>query len=74
MLVEVTDRQHAEESLQVRGLHGEQVDLLLADAVMPGRSGRDLCERPGPRNRVLKALYASGYTVNAAVDHGDRVP
>jgi len=51
----------AEEALAIAGAHAGAIDLLLTDAVMPGRSGIELArllvsERPG-----LRVMIMSGY-------------
>ena len=52
----------AEEAARVSGAHEGQIDLLLTDAIMPGKSGIELAnamvaERPG-----LPVIIMSGYT------------
>jgi two-component system, cell cycle sensor histidine kinase and response regulator CckA len=52
----------AEEALTVAGAHGGPIDLLLTDAMMPGKSGMELAglltaQRPG-----IPVIIMSGYT------------
>jgi CheY-like chemotaxis protein len=52
----------AEDAARVSGAHGGPIDLLLTDAIMPGKSGIELAsamvaERPG-----LPVIIMSGYT------------
>ncbi len=51
-----------EEALSLLSSHGEQVDLLLTDVVMPGMSGTELARAATARNPSLRVLYTSGYT------------
>src|SRR5262249_49486806 len=56
----------AEEALAIAGAHRGDIDLLLTDAVLPGRSGIELArllvsERPG-----LRVLIMTGYTPDTA--------
>ncbi len=47
-----------------------EIDLLLTDIVMPGKSGRMLAEEMLAANPRLKVVYMSGYTDEAIVRHG----
>jgi signal transduction histidine kinase/CheY-like chemotaxis protein len=51
----------AEEALQMFDHHAGSVDLLIADMVMPGMSGRDLAVRAQARCPHLRVLLMSGY-------------
>ncbi|HEX2659907.1 MAG TPA: ATP-binding protein, partial [Polyangia bacterium] len=46
------------------------VDMLVADVVMAGLSGKDLADRLRAKRPDLKVLYTSGYTENTIVHHG----
>ena len=50
--------------------HGDRIDLLVTDVVMPGSSGRQLYECLASKAPELKVLYMSGYTDNAILHHG----
>ncbi|MDQ1448666.1 MAG: two-component system, cell cycle sensor histidine kinase and response regulator CckA, partial [Actinomycetota bacterium] len=53
---------NTEEALLVAGAHAGDIELLLTDMVMPGRSGKELAAEL-QRTRVhAKVLYMSGYT------------
>ena len=49
---------------------GHAVDLLIADVVMTGMSGKELADRLRGVKRDLRVLYTSGYTENTIVHHG----
>jgi two-component system, cell cycle sensor histidine kinase and response regulator CckA len=59
-----------EEALAFMAHESTHVDLLLTDVVMPGMNGRELAERLTRGRPTLKVLYMSGYTNDAAVQHG----
>ena len=51
------------EAIQVWKQHGEKVDLLLTDLVMPdGMTGRELAKQMQTRDSGLKVIYTSGYS------------
>ena len=51
------------DALALAARHGETIDALVTDIVMPGMSGLELAERLQP----LRALFISGYSAEAAV-------
>jgi CheY-like chemotaxis protein len=61
---------NAKEALRLCEQHGDDIDLLLTDVVMPEMSGRELVERIATVSPGLKTLYMSGYPDNAIVQHG----
>ena len=50
--------------------HTDEIALLVTDVIMPGRSGRELCDSLREKQPDLKVLFMSGYTDNAIVHHG----
>jgi len=49
------------------------LDLILADVVMPGMSGRELVDELRSTHPEAKVLYMSGYTGDVLRQHGIRV-
>ena len=50
------------EALDVSARHGDGIDLLLTDVIMPGLNGRELAEALRRDRPALRVLYMSGYT------------
>jgi two-component system, cell cycle sensor histidine kinase and response regulator CckA len=66
----VLDASDGPTALELSARHGEAIDLLVTDVVMPGMSGRELAERLAPGRPSMKVLYTSGYTDDAMVRQG----
>jgi two-component system, cell cycle sensor histidine kinase and response regulator CckA len=62
----------AQEALAVYGRAGENVDLLMTDLVLPGRSGLELAQDPRIRAAATQVLLTSGYgeSINQCVESG----
>ncbi len=59
-----------EGALRLVAEHGDGIDLLLTDVVMPGMSGRDLAGKLAPDYPAMKVLYMSGYTADVIAHRG----
>ena len=57
-------------ALEVFAEHGEQIDMLLTDVVMPGMGGRMLAERLREISPGLPVLFMTGYTDDEILHHG----
>ena len=55
---------------ELAAAHGESMDLLMTDVIMPEMNGRDLSEKLKTRHPNLKVLFMSGYTANVIAHHG----
>lgn len=58
------------EALKLSQEHGNDIHLLITDVVMPEMSGRQLAEKLLELRPGIKVLYVSGYSDDAAVQHG----
>lgn len=61
-----------EAALAMAEEHGGEIDLLIADLVMPGVSGREVAERLGVRFPDMATILISGYTADEVVREGIR--
>ncbi len=50
--------------------HGDSIDLVLTDVILPDLSGPELVEQLESEHGAFKVLYMSGYTDDAIVHHG----
>ena len=58
------------EAVDIAMAHGDRIDLLITDVVMPGLSARDLAERFRHQHPAGHVLYMSGYTDDTVVQRG----
>ena len=62
--------ENAATALEAAANHAGPIQLLVADVVMPGASGRELARQLEKTRPQTKVLYVSGYTDDAIVHHG----
>ena len=67
----VLEAEDASKALSICAQEAEQIDLLLADVVMPGMSGPELASRLLQDRPQLKVLFMSGYTDTAEAFPGE---
>jgi len=58
------------EAVDIAMAHGDRIDLLITDVVMPGLSARELAERFRRQHPGGRVLYMSGYTDDSVVQRG----
>jgi two-component system, cell cycle sensor histidine kinase and response regulator CckA len=58
----VLDAPAGDAALELLNAHGDRIDLLLTDIVMPGMSGADLARAATLARPSLRVLFTSGYT------------
>jgi len=59
----ILEAANAEEALRVAQEHGDLIDLLLTDVVMPGLHGHELAAQLRAQRPGLKVLYMSGFAL-----------
>jgi PAS domain S-box-containing protein len=62
------------EGLRVAEIHGDTLDLLVTDLVMPEMGGKELAERLRTHRPTLKILFMSGYTDKSIASGGVMPP
>ena len=66
----VLEAENGEAGLRAAEKHGDGIDILITDVVMPGMGGRELAKRLMAMRPKIGVLYLSGYTEDAIVNHG----
>jgi two-component system cell cycle sensor histidine kinase/response regulator CckA len=67
---QVLEAADARAAVEIAERHGDAIDLLLTDVVMPGGSGREVAMQVSQTRPQIKLIYMSGYTDDAVVRHG----
>ncbi|MCF8026327.1 MAG: PAS domain S-box protein [Desulfobacteraceae bacterium] len=60
----------ADEALTLIKSHGDAIDLLITDVIMPEMNGRDFANQVNGLYPGIKTLFISGYTSDVIVCHG----
>jgi two-component system cell cycle sensor histidine kinase/response regulator CckA len=68
---EVLEAANGQDALALCREHGQRVELLITDVLMPQMGGRELVERLQTQGHDMKVLYVSGYTDDTSVYSGD---
>ena len=66
----VLEAENGESGLRVAEAHGDGIDILITDVVMPGMGGRELAKRLLQIRPTLGVLYLSGYTEDTILHQG----
>ncbi|MCM0081407.1 PAS domain S-box protein [Geomonas sp. Red32] len=59
-----------EGALELFDSHGDGIDLVLSDVVMPGMNGREMAQRMVGRRPETKVLFMSGYSTELVAKEG----
>jgi PAS domain S-box-containing protein len=70
----VIEAQNAETALDIVKASKPEIDLLLTDAIMPGKSGAELLQQAKVIRPELRSLLMSGYTGDVVALRGGRLP
>jgi PAS domain S-box-containing protein len=71
---EVLEAANGQDALALCREHGQRVELLITDVLMPQMGGRELVERLQTQGHDMKVLYVSGYTDDTAIYSGELPP
>jgi two-component system cell cycle sensor histidine kinase/response regulator CckA len=66
----VLSSSNAPSAMAVAKQHGDRIDLLVTDVIMPGMRGPDLAAELKQGRPEMKVLYVSGYAGNVMVQQG----
>ena len=65
----VLEARNGVEALRLAAEHTGELDLLVADAVMPEMGGRELADRLREARPFIRLMYVSGYTEETTAAH-----
>jgi two-component system, cell cycle sensor histidine kinase and response regulator CckA len=66
----VLEAPHYEQALSLAEQHREEIDILVADVIMPGKTGPELAELLQPTMPGLLVLYMTGYAESDPIRRG----
>ena len=66
----VLEAKDGAEALEIAAEHGDSIDLLITDVIMPGMGGKQLAEILRSHRVEMQVLYVSGYTDDTIVEQG----
>lgn len=66
----VLEAKDGAEALEIAAEHGDSIDLLITDVIMPGMGGKQLAEILRSHRAEMQVLYVSGYTDDTIVEQG----
>ncbi|MBZ2183626.1 MAG: response regulator [Bryobacter sp.] len=67
---EVLEAPSGAEALEILREHGERINLLLTDVMMPGMNGVELSQQATAAHPTLRVLFVSGYTDDSVLEAG----
>ncbi len=70
MQYKVIEASDGEDGLEVASVHGQSIDVVLTDLMMPKMNGRELANALAVSNPQLRVLFTSGYTDDAVIRRG----
>jgi len=70
----VLEARHGDEAMHLARQYCGRVDLLLADSIMPGMSGRQLADALRADQPSMQVLFMSGYPDEVRERHGSQEP
>ena len=65
----VYDVDCAESAMEVMAEHGNEVDVVITDVIMPGMTGPDMVKKLAPLYPKLRIMFISGYAEDVFVDN-----
>jgi two-component system cell cycle sensor histidine kinase/response regulator CckA len=64
----VLEADNGDDALQIMEEHGNEIDLIISDVIMPGTNGPDMIEEIKLKYPNIKVIFISGYAEDAFVN------